>query len=272
MDMYTLKQVPSEAQIRKFLRKVVFGSHLYCPECKSRNVVVYKERYRCRKCLSRFSLTSHTWLSNCKLPLEQWWMVLWCWTTQIPIRQTCSLTGLSELTIRRWFETFRLNIPNEETILDHMVQLDEAYFGGRKKPTTLFMAKQVSSLGERKLAYQLIHGDNPTREHAWYFIQTHLKPHTALFTDGASIYNKIDHWWPVYHSRDIHKKFEFEQTSEIEGMFGVLRTFIRRMYHHVTYDKLPGVVGEFCYRFSHPEMFENPRYFAEISIRLVTSR
>lgn len=272
MDMYTLNQVPSEAQIRKFIRQTVFGSHLYCPHCKSRNVVSYQARYRCRECASRFSLTSHTWLSNCKLPLEQLWMVLWCWTTQVPIKQTISLTKLSEPTIRLWYETFRINLPEEETILDHLVQLDEAYFGGKKRPTTLFMAKQVISMGERKLAYQLIQGDYPTREHAWWFVQTYLKPHSALFTDGASIYNQIDHWWPVYHSRDMHKKFEFEQTSEIEGMFGVLRTFIRRMYHHVTMDKLPSVVGEFCYRFSHPEMFENPRYYAQISLKLVTSR
>lgn len=149
-------------------------------------------------------------------------------------------------------------------------QMYEAYFGSRKNTTTLFMAKQVSGLGVRKLAYQLIQGGYPTREHAWWFVQTYLKPQVSLFTDGASIYKKIDHWWPVYHSRDIHKKFEFEQTSEIEGMFGVLRTFIRRMYHHVTPDTLPSVVGEFCYRFSHPEMFENPRYYLQISMKLVT--
>ena len=197
-------------------------------------------------------------------------MILWCWTTQIPIKQTTSLTKLSEVSIRHWFETFRIHLPDEETVLDHLVQLDEAHFGGKKQPTTLFMAKQVSGMGKRKIAYQLIQGTYPVREHAWWFIQSYLKPHTALFTDGASIYHKIDHWWPVYHSQDIHKKFEFEQTSEIEGMFGVLRTFIRRMYHHVTMDKLPAIVGEFCYRFSHPEMFENPRFYLQICLRLAT--
>lgn len=68
---------------------------------------------------------------------------------------------------------------------------------------------------------------------------------------------------------DIHKKWEFELISEIEGTFGVLRTFIRRMYHHVTVDKLSDMVGEFCYRFSHPEMFENPRYYLEKSLFIV---
>lgn len=266
--MYTLNQIPSEANIKKFLRKTIFGRHIYCPKCHSRNIKSEKTRYWCRKCRSRFSLVSHTWLFNCKLPLEQFWMILWCWTAQIPVRQTISLTKLSEVTVRKWFETFRLQLPENETILDHLIQLDEAYFGG-KQGKALFMAKEV---GQRKLAYQLINHNKPTREHAWWFLKTYVKPESALFTDGASIYKEIDQWWPVYHTQDIHKKFEFEQTSEIEGMFGVLRTFIRRMYHHVTLDKLPSLVGEFCYRFSHPEMFENPQYYLEITLRLATSR
>lgn len=74
------------------------------------------------------------------------------------------------------------------------------------------------------------------------------------------------------NNRDIHKKFEFAHTSEIEGIFGVLRTFIRRMYHHVTADKLPSVVGEFCYRFSHPEIFSSPYEYLLNALRLVSTR
>jgi len=58
-------------------------------------------------------------------------------------------------------------------------------------------------------------------------------------------------------------KWEFELTSEIEGVFGVLRTFIRRMYHHCTVDKLPELVGE---------LFENPRYYLEKTLFIVPTR
>ena len=61
MDMYNLKQVPSEAQIRKYLRRILFGKNIFCPDCRSRLVVCYEQRYRCRKCRAKFSLTSHTW-------------------------------------------------------------------------------------------------------------------------------------------------------------------------------------------------------------------
>ena len=79
----------------------------------------------------------------------------------------------------------------------------------------------------------------------------------------------IHKWWPVDHHRDIHRKWEFELTSEIEGAFGNLRTFIRRMYHHMTPEKLPEYVREFCLRFSLPEMFENPTSYLKKSLSLV---
>ncbi len=71
------------------------------------------------------------------------------------------------------------------------------------------------------------------------------------------------------HRVDIHKKFEFGLTSEIEGMFGNLRTFIRRMYHHSTQDYLPEYVTEFCARFSSPEIFISPRAYFIKTLSLV---
>ena len=105
--------------------------------------------------------------------------------------------------------------------------------------------------------------------HANHFLFQKIKPGTELWTDGAMIYQGIERWWPVVHTKDIHKKFEFTHTSEIEGMFGCLRTFIRRMYHHVSAEEMPANVREFCFRFSSPELFENPLYYAEKALTLV---
>ena len=263
-NMYTLNQVPSEAQIRKYIRRILFGKNMFCPMCHSPKVVSERRRYRCRSCRGRFSLFSHTWLANIKLPLEQWWMVLWAWSTGTPIRQTRALTGLSELSIRRWFDTFREHLPPETHILQRIVQLDEAFF----KNMTLIMGKQK---GSRLLAYDVIPGVVPQRHHAAYFLFRKVKPGSKLWTDGAGIYRGINRWWPVRHERDIHKKFEFTHTSEIEGVFGNYRTFVRRMYHHHWSKNLEQYVREFCFRFSSPELFNNPLFYLKKSLRLVTT-
>jgi transposase-like protein len=249
--MYQLKQIPSEAKIKTYLRHILFGKNLFCPECASREVVVYEDRYRCKRCRHKFSLLSHTWLKDMKIPLQKFWLILWCWTTAIPVKQAQALVHLSEEAVRHWYGLFRAQLPENNEILEKIVQMDEAYF----KQRTLLLAKQP---GTRKLAYEIVNAASVQRHHATYFLHQHIKPKTKFHTDGASIYKSIEHWWPVIHDTDIHKKFEFGITSEIEGAFGNLRTFIRRMYHHVTAEHLPEIVREFCFRFSSPQMFENP--------------
>jgi hypothetical protein len=146
--------------------------------------------------------------------------------------------------------------------LQHIVQLDEAY--GRQ--WILMMAKEK---GTRKLAYAFVSQLNPERQHAAAFLEQHVKPRSQLCTDGAMIYRGIEKWWPVRHNVDIHAKWQFGKTSEIEGVFGIMRTFIRRMYHHVPSESMPEYVREFCARFSSPEIFENPIIFLKKTLILV---
>jgi transposase len=255
----SLNQIPSDAQIKKHLRKIIFGKNLFCPHCRSRNIYVSENRYRCRRCRKPFSLLSGTWLSEMKLSLRTFWGLLWCWTQKVPVLQTVKLCHVSEKTVRHWFRQFRLHLPEFEPILKGQIQMDEAYF----KSLSLLMAKQV---GSKKLAFEIIFKNSVNKTEATRFIYQYIQPKSQLQTDGAGIYRGVDNWWPVTHKRDIHKKFEFGLTSEIEGMFGNLRTFIRRMYHHVTPEYLPEYVSEFCVRFSSPEIFHSPLTYLEKSI------
>jgi len=257
-----INQIPSETKIKKQLRKIIFGGHLFCPHCHSREVYVSEDRYRCRKCRRPFTLLSATWLKGAKLSLRTIYALLWCWTQRIPVLQTEKICHLTEEAVRRWFRQFRLHLPEFEPILQGQVQMDEAYF----KNLSLLMAKQV---GSKKLAHQVLFKNSVNRGEAANFIFQFVQPKSKLHTDGAGIYRGIENWWQVRHRKDIHKKWEFSLTSEIEGLFGNLRTFIRRMYHHTTPEYLPEYVTEFSMRFSHPEIFDSPLTFLKYSFTSV---
>lgn len=246
-----LNQIPSEAQIRKQLRNIIFGHNMHCPFCHSRQVFVSENRYRCKRCRKPFSLLSNTWLSNMRLSLRTFYALLWCWTQQIPVKQTQKICHVSEEAVYHWFRQFRLHLPYFEPILEGKVQMDEAYF----KDLSLLMAKQV---GSKKIAHQIIFKNSVNKHETSNFLYQYVQPKSKLQTDGSSIYKHINKYWQVKHRTDIHKNFEFGLTSEIEGMFGNLRTFIRRMYHHTTPEYLPEYVSEFCLRFSSPEIFTSP--------------
>lgn len=259
--VFHLNQIPSDAQIRKHLRRIRFGKRLRCPRCGTRRVSASEQRYRCVSCRRPFSLLTGTFLEGTRLSYRTLWALLWCWTQQVPVRQTVSLCGVSDPTVRHAFTLFRSQLPEEFTLLEGTVQLDEAFFGG-KRGLALLLGKQP---GTRKLAYALapaaVH-----RDHAFRFLVQNVRPKARLQTDGSGIYRNIQQWWPVEHRTDIHAQWEFALTAEIEGAFGNLRTFLRRMYHHVTLPNLPAYVGEFCARFSHPETFSSPLAFLEISL------
>ncbi len=262
--MYHLEQIPTETNIRKFLKKILFGAHLFCPQCRSYDIRRFERRYRCRKCRLRFSLLSHTWLKDLKISPGKFWLILWCWTKQIPVKQTQDIALLSEKGVRHWFDLFRRNLPENKEVLEHIVQLDEAYFG-RFGRVALLLGKQI---GTRKLAYQILRY-HPSKQDTFAFVKANLKPDTRLNTDGSVLYRSIERYHPIHHTFDIHSKFEFTNTSEIEGMFGNLRTFIRRMYHHVSEEKLDEYVCEFYFRFCRPEIFSSPHEYLQNTLVLV---
>jgi len=262
--IFHLNQIPSEAKIKKHIRQILFGKHISCPRCGTRKIYASEGRYRCKECRKPFSLLTNTYLEGTKLAYRTIWALLWCYTQQVPVRQTTALCNVSDKTVHNTFKLFRSRIPVEYTLLEGKIQLDEAFFGGRRG-IGLMLAKQT---GTRKLAHAIV-PVQVKRKHAFSFLAQHVEPRSRLNTDGASIYKNIDQWWPVKHKKDIHSKWEFGLTSEIEGLFGNLRTFLRRMYHHVSVKHFPEYAGEFCARFSHPEMFFSPLTFLEYSFSSV---
>ena len=261
--IFQLQQFPSEANVRAKLHRIIFGHNITCPVCRSRSVYAYEQRYRCRPCRRSFSLLSGTYLKSLKLSLRTLWAILWCFCEKVPVKQAMKLTNLSEAGVRRSYGLFRSHIPREYCILNDRVQLDEAFFFG-KSGKALMLAKQV---GTKNLAYAVLNTPNVTKAHATEFLFQNIEPRARLQTDGGAIYKNIDEWWPVQHTTDIHSKWEFELTSEIEGMFGNFRTFIRRMYHHVTKEQFPEYVREFCCRFSSPETFTSPHHFLRETLK-----
>jgi len=261
--MSILKQIPSEAKIKRDLKQILFGKRLFCPHCGSYQVRRSEKRYRCRRCRKPFSLTSVTWLKGIKLSLETFWSLLWCWCNKVPVDQTVKLSKISEPTVRRWFDKFRKHLPDDcQMRLSGIIQMDETFYGG-KKGSLFIVAKQQ---GTRKAVGKVLSHTNLRREDVTPVLQQHVVPCSQLNTDGHGVYRGIANWWPVNHQYDVHSRFEFSLTSEVEGLFGNFKTFIRRMYHHVTKEKFPELVAEFLARFSHPEYFQNPQSYLQVAI------
>ncbi len=266
----TILSVPPESQIKAKVCRILFGgtSAVRCPYCARTGCVRRDSRFQCRRCGQAWSLTSLTWMKGMKLCWRTFWGLLWSYTNKVPIDQSQRLLKISRPTIYRWYALFRRHLPDLEDVrLEGAVQIDEAYFGGRKNGVSVVGAKQKHT---SKVAAVVIPAPSVQRSDITPFLRQHVVPGSRLATDGALIYRGIGRFWPVEHEYDIHKKGQFVKTSEIEGFWGALRTFIRRMYHHVTVKKLPEMLKEYQHRLMHPEIFESPFVFLQKTLPTVS--
>lgn len=194
-----------------------------------------------------------------KISWQNLWQLLWSYNNKIPLDQTSKLVRLSRPTVFRWFRLFRENLPKQDDVrLEGIVQMDEAYFGGKKKGYAVIGAKEQ---GSSKIAAMVIAASSVQRADITPFLRQHVVPGSKLYSDGAAIYKGIGRYWPVEHAYDIHKKGEFGKTSVIEGFWGSFRTYIRRMYHHVTLKYLEKILIEYQCRLMQPEIFASPASF-----------
>ena len=264
---HSLSQIPSEKQIAKQLKGVIFGSKVRCPDChRQRHVQELKKNklWRCKKCRNKFSVTSTSWLKGMKLNYQHLWCLIWAWQNKMNVQQVQTLLKLSIPTIRRYYALFRDNLNLDyDIVLEGKVQMDEMFVKG----AFIIGAKDIIN---KRVKLTVIHKKSPTKGDAMELIINHVKPGSSLQTDGGSIYRGCEKWWPVKHKRDIHSKFEFGLTSEIDGVWANFRTFVRRMYHHITVKYLAKTVAEFEARFSRKELFESPLTFIKNSLSPVT--
>lgn len=261
--MHIVNQVPKPCKLRRIIKHATFGTRVHCPECGSRYVrsVKQEERWRCKICHKPFSLKSASWLKGSKLPLETIWLILWCWQEQIPLKQAQRITGVSYPTVSSWYHRFRDKLPKEllETVLEGDLAGDEMY----TKHCAIIGAKEKHT---RNIALKVVHKKSVDRTDAWKFLAHHVAPGARYATDGAAIYRGIGNWHRIEHVYELHKKFEFTETAEIEGLWGVFRTFVRRMYHHVTKYYLEAIVAEFCLRFRRHKVFNSPQDYWSICL------
>lgn len=175
------------------------------------------------------------------------------------MKHTMYLADVSYPTVFLWFKKFRDHVPKERlsVLLQGAVAADEMF----TKTHAIMGAKQK---GTRNLALWVLNEKDPNKRHAIAFLSQYVRPGSDLATDGGGIYRGIDKHLPVTHAYEVHSRFEFSLTAEIEGVWGCFRTFIRRMYHHVTSKFLPDLAAEFTLRFRRDKVFDSPRDYIAI--------
>ncbi|TSC71949.1 MAG: hypothetical protein G01um101438_835 [Parcubacteria group bacterium Gr01-1014_38] len=257
--------VPSEHGIKARFRQLIFGVHPRCPRCQRQNVRVVANRYHCRSCRRKFSLTSGTWLAGMKLSWTQLWILLWCFCHRYQPRQAASLAEVTLKSARTWYGRFRTQLPERGRVLRLHVVADEGYFGKRRTGNQRIVA---GALEPRSKEVRLRMIPDTEQDSIERFLWDHVSLQTMVWTDAHKSYGDIA-WMGYGHDWEIHERGQFGKTSPIERVWSFSKWLTRRMYHHVWAENLPHSLREIEWRFSAPGTFASPLTLAEILLRPV---
>ena len=131
------RRIQTERKARKYLRKLVWkNGRKFCTRCGSYQVYqTVGLRYRCRRCRYTFGDWTGRWLGQLKITATQWLWVLKLFELEVSARRIAREVGLSYPTALKACHVLRRAIVAHTAphLLQGEIELDEAYFGGRRK-------------------------------------------------------------------------------------------------------------------------------------------
>jgi transposase-like protein len=281
--MMTLKELlatfPTNDACKQYLKERRWPDGVVkCPRCDNEKVYTLNTRpfhWVCKKCDPknpyRFSVLVKTIFENTNYPLKTWFEVLW--------QMLNSKKGVSALQIQRqigcgsyrtaWFMCHRLRAAMHDPEFRQLmgiVEVDEAYFGGKDKNQHWDKKSGKSGLGSDKIP---VIGAISRKGNVVCQMIEHADAKTLNGFVRKVVSDKVDlvatDEWQGYrylnalgfpHDTVTHSAGEYVrgevQTANIDSFWSLLKRGVIGTYHHVSKKYLPLYLAEFQFRHNNP--------------------
>ena len=221
----------------------------YCSSCGSLMKIEYNYNYsdgamyRCtsKNCRNRMSIRLDSWISQSKISLKTFIIILACWVNKFNLRTTAEFAGVSEKTSRNYFKIFR-EIAEKEYRLDILrkplgdgaVQIDESqFFKAKYNIGTGLSRDEIWLFGEidsETLRIVVEICDDRKAETLIPIITSTVRPFSTIFSDQWKAYNTLSYYgfnhYTVNHSRNFVEPNTGANTQKIEGTWNIIKQFL----------------------------------------------
>jgi transposase len=129
----------SENRARLFFKKACWkNGRIFCTRCRNRKKIyrIVGKRYRCRRCGYTFHDFSGRWINRLRIPFKKWLWIIKFFEVELSTRRIAQQVGLSYPTVLKAITVLRLSILAQldaDLLMTGEIELDESYFGGRRK-------------------------------------------------------------------------------------------------------------------------------------------
>ena len=271
---------PDDTAALSFFEERLWGDYVCCPKCYGDNVyrtvneVKPRESHRCRDCRRYFGIRQSTLMRDSKLGAKTWLLAIY---HMLSFRRGINSVNLADL-LGVWQDTswyilqrLREAMAEERAFLDGVVQIDEAFIGGKgsnkhasKKSRDaqgnyLDIKAQVFGIrdeGGRVVAFPLWDRSNTALRNA---VKRNVAQGAVVYTDGHRAYQYLERLGYDHESVN-HKIGEYvrEQeslgkkvtTNSIESFWSLVKRGYVGVFYAISWKHLHRYINEYALRLS----------------------
>lgn len=265
---------PDDATILEFIVGLLYPEGIHCPKCErvtKHHRVKGRTCYSCQFCGHDEYPLVGTIFENSATSLKLWFHAIFLMSQTrcgISAKQLERELGVTYKTACRMANKIRslLQDDNDEP-LSGEVELDETYYGGRRRGTkrgrpgkdshktpVFGMAERKEGEGTGRIVAKTV--PDTKRKTVMPHVKKKVLPESLVYTDEYIVYDslnregyrhdRVNHAQEVYVDGNVH-------TNTIEGFWSLLKRGISGVYHQVSSKHLQGYLDEYAFRYNHRE-------------------
>ena len=262
MDMF-----PDETTATTWFESVIWPDGRHCPKCgslRTHEASHAKMPYWCTDCRSYFSVKTGTAMQRSKIPLRKWAIAIYLCLTSLKSVSSMKLQrdiGVSQPTA--WFMLHRIReawASENGGPFDGPVEVDETYFGGKRKNMSKSKRKELAGTGRGAVGKTAVVGmkdrdsnkvtarvvNDTDGQTLQGFVADHAAPDATVYTDDHGGYQGM----PFEHETVKHSISEYvngmAHTNGIESFWSMLKRAHKGTFHKISPKHLDRYVKEFA--------------------------
>ena len=262
MDLNTFEYLcKTENRARLYFKKNCWQNrHVFCTTCRSYKIYrIPDKKYRCKRCGYKFHDFTGRWLNRVKISYKKWLWIIKLFELDVSARKIAQQVQLSYPTVLKAVTIIRIaivaNTKDAQDLLNGEIELDESYFGGRRKGKRgrgAYNKVPVFGILERNGTVLVEVVKDVTAESLLSMTIKTVRRGSIVYTDKFRSYNALMFCGYRHLKVDHRKRFSTGKVyiNGLEGFWGYAKERIMK-FHGVSKEKFPLYLKEMEFRYNN---------------------